>query len=88
MTNKNIVTIFISVIIGFSLIISIPVVILSAGFSPYVTIEDSPDPFIYNSQNSSGIHKLNLNVDVGDVKIQYTTALYIFICKSFYFYSG
>ncbi|MHA2130217.1 MAG: hypothetical protein ACW99L_09615, partial [Promethearchaeota archaeon] len=72
MANRSIIAYVLVVVIGFGGIISFPIVILSNGFTPYTLINDSPDPFIYTSQNFTEIHKLNLNVDVGNIDIEYT----------------
>ncbi|MHA2006196.1 MAG: hypothetical protein ACXABO_01245 [Promethearchaeota archaeon] len=72
MANKGILAYSMMVVIGFSAIISIPVVLLFTAFSPHILIEDSPDPFIYTSQNSTAIHKLNIITDVGNIKVTYT----------------
>ena len=72
MANKKILAIVLMITLAFATIISIPIVILSAGFSPNIIIEDSLDPKIYAPENSSGLHQLNLDVDVGNIEITYT----------------
>jgi hypothetical protein len=71
MTRKEIIAITIMIVFGFSVIISIPVILISVGFSPYNTVEYHPDPW-EEKFNSSGIVDLNLKVDVADVLIYYT----------------
>ena len=72
MENKRIIAIFVVILVGISLIISIPVLTLSSSFSNYGRIDES---FIYRyaPEDSSPIEKFNLNVDVGDVEIKYVT---------------
>jgi len=72
MANKNIIAIFVVILIGISLIISIPVLTLSSSLSNYGTIDELLT-FEYAPDNSSLIEKLNLNVDVGNVEIKYVT---------------
>jgi len=72
MANKSIIAIFVAILIGISLIISIPVLTLSSALSNYGTIDELLT-FEYAPDNSSPIEKLNLNVDVGDVEIKYVT---------------
>ncbi|MFX1571446.1 MAG: hypothetical protein ACFFB0_01750 [Promethearchaeota archaeon] len=73
MLIKGKIAIIISIIFGFVIIASIPVVILSSSFSPYIKIEHYKS-FEYTSLNSSTIEEINLNVDVGDIEISYTYA--------------
>ena len=54
------------------MIIYIPIILLSTGFSPYMRVKGAPESQEYIISNSSGIYKLNLNVDVGDIEISYT----------------
>ncbi len=72
MTNKRIISLIMMIIIGLSLIITIPVLTLSGGFSNYGTIDELLT-YEYAPDNSSPIGKLNLNADVGDVEIKYVT---------------
>ena len=72
MANKSSISIIIIVFVGFSLIITIPILTLSNSFSNYGTIDKSLT-YKYAPNNSSPIEKLNLNVDVGDVEIKYVT---------------
>ena len=71
MANRNVQAIILMIIVGFSLLISIPIIILSVGFSPYITIEKSLTYF-YTPINSSAIEEINLNSDVGNIEIGYT----------------
>jgi len=70
MANKSILVVFLIVLLGISLIITIPILTLSSGLSNYGTIDELLN-FEYAPDNSSPIEKLNLNVDVGDVEIRY-----------------
>ncbi|MFX1573774.1 MAG: hypothetical protein ACFFB0_13575 [Promethearchaeota archaeon] len=72
MVNKRIVAIILVLIFGFSMTISIPIIILSAGFSPLVTIVETIR-FEDTKYNSSAVEELNLIADVGNIKIQYIT---------------
>ena len=72
MANKSIIAIFVVILVGISLIVSIPVLTFSSAFSNYGTIDELLT-FEYAPDNSSSIEKLNLNVDMGDVEIKYVT---------------
>jgi len=72
MANKSIIAIFVAILVGISLIVSIPVLTLSSAFSNYGTIDELLT-YEYAPDNSSPIEKLNLNVDVGNVEIKYVT---------------
>lgn len=72
MANRRILALVIMIIFGFGTIVLIPVIILSIEVSPNIIIEDSLDPIIYNPSDPSDIHGLNLNVDVGNIEIDYT----------------
>ena len=72
MANKSIVAIFVVILVSISLIISIPVLTLSSGFSNYGKIDELLI-FEYAPDNSSPIEKFNLNVDMGNIEIKYVT---------------
>jgi len=71
MANKITLAISIIVIFGMSLIISIPIFIISTTLAPYGKIEESI-PFYYKPNNSSFMKELNINTDIGEVEIGYT----------------
>jgi len=81
MANKRMLVIILLIIFGFSILVSVPIIILSTGFSPYINVEGIPEPFEYFTSNTSGVHKLSLNLDVGDIEIQYTTTPVDFLAK-------
>ena len=70
MTIKSVIAVFLVILVGLSLFISIPILTLSSRLSNYTTIDELL-AFEYDPANSSPIEKLNLNVDVGDVEIRY-----------------
>ncbi|MHA1986841.1 MAG: hypothetical protein ACW98D_09395 [Promethearchaeota archaeon] len=70
MANKRIIVIFIVILIGISLIISIPVLTLSSGLLKYARVDELLT-FEYVPDNFAPIEGLNLNVDKGDVEIRY-----------------
>ncbi|MFX0181375.1 MAG: hypothetical protein ACFE78_14425, partial [Candidatus Hodarchaeota archaeon] len=70
MANKITLAISIIVIFGMSLIISIPIFIISTTLAPYGIIEESI-PFYYNPSNSSFMKELNINTDIGEIEIRY-----------------
>ena len=80
MVNKRIISLIMMIIIGLSLIITIPIFTLSSGLSNYGTI-DELITFKYAPDNSSPIEKLNLNIDVGDVEIKYITKPVNYLAK-------
>ena len=59
--------------ICFSLIISIPIIILSTTLSNYGIINESIQ-FSYNPTNSSIMKNLNINTDLGEIEIGYVEA--------------
>ncbi|MGB5910796.1 MAG: hypothetical protein WBH31_06335 [Promethearchaeia archaeon] len=71
MANKITLVITIIIIFGMSLIISIPIFIISTTLAPYGIIEESI-PFYYNPSNSSFMKELNINTDIGEIEIRYT----------------
>jgi len=73
MRKKGIVVIIITILFGLSMIISIPIIILSYGFSSYTTIEHY-EYHEYTPIDSFEIEDLNLNVDVGNIEITYNYA--------------
>ncbi|MFX1501865.1 MAG: hypothetical protein ACFFDH_12950, partial [Promethearchaeota archaeon] len=59
-------------IIGFGIIISLPVLFLSISFSSYYSIEHHKEYYYYNNSiNSDMIKTLNLNSDVGEMEVNY-----------------
>jgi hypothetical protein len=70
MTNKAIKLIIIIVIICFSLIFSLPIVILSTTLAPYGKIFRSIS-FYYEPLNPSFMKELNINADLGNIDINY-----------------
>ncbi|MHA2008591.1 MAG: hypothetical protein ACW99E_15900 [Promethearchaeota archaeon] len=72
MANRSISAIIIIVFVGFSFIITIPILILSCNFPNYETIDELLT-YEYAPDNPSPIEKLNLNLDVGNVEIKYIT---------------
>jgi len=70
MAKKSIITIIPMIIISFSLIIVAPITILSFNISSYETINESLI-FKYYPESPTSSEKLNLNIDVGDIKIYY-----------------
>jgi hypothetical protein len=70
MVKKGAVIFALAMIIGFGLIIAVPISVLSVSLSPYDII--SKTPFVeYTPDSPSTIEKLNLNVDIGDIEIRY-----------------
>jgi len=72
MANKNIIAIFLVILVVISLIIAIPVLTFSSSFSNYGRIDELLI-FEYAPDNSSPIEKFNLNIDMGNVEIKYVT---------------
>jgi len=70
MAKKVIASIIIMVVFFFSLILAIPIAILSDNFSDYGIIDESIS-FFYAPSNASSFEKLNINVDTGNIKIIY-----------------
>lgn len=70
MANKITLAISIIIIFGMSLIISIPIFIISTTLAPYGKIEESI-PFYYKPSNSSFMKELNINTDIGEIEIGY-----------------
>ena len=70
MANKITLVISIIVIFGMSLIISIPIFIMSTTLAHYGKIEESI-PFYYKPSNSSFMKELNINADIGEIEIGY-----------------
>lgn len=71
MARREIVAISIMIVFGFSILISIPIILISFGYSPYNNIGYRSPP-IDEVFNSSKVVDLNLNVGIGDVIIHYT----------------
>ncbi|MFX1346123.1 MAG: hypothetical protein ACFFBC_08110 [Promethearchaeota archaeon] len=70
MAKKAGIIIIIMIVLGITLIITIPVFIISTNLSAYGKIDESI-PFYYNASNSSLMESLNINVDVGEIDIKY-----------------
>ncbi|MFX1346113.1 MAG: hypothetical protein ACFFBC_08060 [Promethearchaeota archaeon] len=70
MAYKVIKVIIIMVVVCFSLIFSVPIVILSTILSPYGKIIKSI-PFYYKPSNPSFMEELNINMDLGNIEIKY-----------------
>ncbi|MFX0164780.1 MAG: hypothetical protein ACFE9V_05615 [Candidatus Hodarchaeota archaeon] len=70
MANKSIIAISIIVILGFSLIITFPIVFLSTTLAPYGIIHGGIS-FKCAPDNISSIEELNLNIDIGNIQINY-----------------
>jgi len=58
------------VFVGISLIVTIPILILSSGLSNYGMIDES-FTYKYAPNNSSPIENLNINAEVGDIEIKF-----------------
>jgi hypothetical protein len=70
MSKKRIIGIILMVILGGSLIIILPIQIISIRLSSYSNINESCS-FIYQPSSPSSIEKLYINADVGNVVIRY-----------------
>jgi len=68
--NKITIVILILVILGFSLIITVPIFIISSNLSNYGSIDENLT-FIYAPNSPSTVDELNINIDIGDVEIRY-----------------
>jgi hypothetical protein len=70
MFRREIITLTVMIVFGFSIIISFPIIFISLGYSPYKNIghQDSIEG-IFNSSNTVD---LNLYIDIGEVDIHYT----------------
>lgn len=68
--NKTTIVILILVIFGFSLIITIPIFIISYNLSNYGIIDENLT-FIYAPSSPSTVDELNINIDIGNVEIRY-----------------
>jgi hypothetical protein len=72
MIKKSIFAVTIIIIIGFGIIVSLPMLFLSIGFSAYDSIEHHKDYYYYNSSMNSAIkNSLDLNLDVGELEVNY-----------------
>jgi len=70
MARREIIAITIIIIFGFGIIISIPIFLITVGFTPHYSIGDQlsrEEVF-----NSSAIIDFNLNIEFGDIEITYT----------------
>ncbi|MFX1592565.1 MAG: hypothetical protein ACFFCL_07725 [Promethearchaeota archaeon] len=68
--NKTTIVILILVIFGFSLIITIPIFIISYNLSNYGIIDENLT-FMYVPSSPSTVNELNINIDIGNVEIRY-----------------
>jgi len=75
MKNRSIIAIFIIVFVGISLIITIPILTLSIGISPYHVIDETDDSFIYAPSTSSPIENLNVEAEYANIEIKYVSPL-------------
>lgn len=80
MTKKVIAAIFLTVVLFFSLIFTIPIVLLSEGFATYDKINENKS-YYYSPNNSSNTKILNLEVDRSDVEIKYVYPPKDFVVK-------
>lgn len=80
MAKKAIAVIILTVVFFFSLIFTIPIVILSDNFSNYARVDDSRS-FYYAPSNSSTTEELNLKIDRSEVEIKYVYPPYDFVVK-------
>jgi hypothetical protein len=70
MARREIIAIIIMIVFGFSIMISIPIFLITLGFSPYIYVDHQEyQDFIFNS---STVIDLKLEIDVGNVDIKYT----------------
>ncbi len=74
MARREITAISIMIVFGSSILISIPIILISFGYSPHNNIEYRSPP-IDEVFNTSKVVDLNLNIDMGDVDIHYTYSL-------------
>lgn len=74
MVNKSILPVFLIVFLSISLIFSIPIFTLSIQLSTYDVIDVSDDSYKYTTSNSSKINELNINSDIGDIRLNYVDA--------------
>ncbi|MFX0074777.1 MAG: hypothetical protein ACFE96_05010 [Candidatus Hermodarchaeota archaeon] len=70
MTKKVIAIIIITLVLSFSLIFTVPIVILSEEYSTYDKINEDIS-YYYTTINSSTTEILNLNIDRSDIEIKY-----------------
>ncbi|MFX0105202.1 MAG: hypothetical protein ACFE75_06905 [Candidatus Hodarchaeota archaeon] len=70
MVNKRIIAISTMVVLGFSLTIAFPIVFLSTTLAPYGIIHEGIS-FKCAPHNISSIEELNLNIDIGNIQINY-----------------
>ncbi|KKM14325.1 hypothetical protein LCGC14_1707270 [marine sediment metagenome] len=74
MAKKSILAVFLILFLGISLIVGIPIFTLSIQLSTYDVIDVSDDSYMYTTSNSSEIQELNINSDVGDIRLHYVDA--------------
>ena len=70
MVKKGAIILALTMIIGFGLIVAVPIGVLSVGLLPYGIINYS-ESFEYLPDSPSSVETLNLNVDIGDIEIKY-----------------
>ncbi|MFW9829560.1 MAG: hypothetical protein ACFFBY_14200 [Promethearchaeota archaeon] len=70
MRNKSIRVIILGIIFSFSIIFSLPIVILSTNLATSGNINKTLQYF-YNPSSSSNMEELNIDIDIGDVEIEY-----------------
>ncbi|MFW9827968.1 MAG: hypothetical protein ACFFEY_10265 [Candidatus Thorarchaeota archaeon] len=70
MAKKIIVIVSIMIILGFSLLVAFPIVIFSNFLAPYSSINENV-VFFCTESNISAIEELNLNVDVGNIQVNF-----------------
>ncbi|MFX1574201.1 MAG: hypothetical protein ACFFB0_15775 [Promethearchaeota archaeon] len=70
MGKKGIILFVLIIMISFSLIIYIPIAILSVNISSYDIIDES-ESFIYEPSSPSSVEKLYINIEFGDIEIRY-----------------
>jgi len=72
MANKTIKALIIVITISFSIIVSVPILILSTALSSYGRISKSLF-YYYNPSEPTFIKELNINADIGEIEIRYIT---------------
>lgn len=80
MANKTIKTLIIVITLSFSIIISVPILILSTVLSSYGRISKSL-LYYYNPSKPTFIKELNINADIGEIEIKYITESYDYFAK-------
>lgn len=70
MRNKSIKIIIIGIIFSFSIIFFFPMVILSTNLATSGKINETLQ-YLYNPSSSSNMEELNVDIDIGDVEVEY-----------------